>query len=340
MEKVSVIIPIYNSEKYIEDCVESLKNQTYKELEILLIDDGSTDSSREICKRICENDRRFKLIHQENQGVSAARNHGLEKATGKYVFFLDSDDWIHPRLLEEMVRELEKTSADLAVCEYCTAFDADFSRETKFSIASVNVLEWTFLNEEETRREFHLLNLSTVFRSIGGKMIRRQSFETLRFKEDISLGEDTRFLFDCINKGAVCVYNSVRWYFYRRHTENASANFSYLLDPSHLTLFEQVMEEEMAHGNEEYARMWYKYMLYGLKEKVFPDKVRKNKENALKLKVFQGVIKEKKKHPFYKTTDYKTKCIVFCFLHFYCHFTSVYKLCSKVLKFYKLCREL
>ena len=90
---ISVIVPIYNAELYLEQCLESIKNQTYKNFEVIMIDDGSTDKSQEICKKFSNSDKRFKLICQKNSGVSAARNKGISEATGKYIYFCDSDDF-------------------------------------------------------------------------------------------------------------------------------------------------------------------------------------------------------------------------------------------------------
>ena len=92
-ELISIIIPIYNAEKYIERCINSLKNQTYKNIEIICINDGSTDNSLNILKRIAITDNRITIIEQENKGVSVARNKGIESAKGKYIMFLDADDW-------------------------------------------------------------------------------------------------------------------------------------------------------------------------------------------------------------------------------------------------------
>ena len=111
---ISIIIPVYNSAQYIEECIKSVLEQTYKCFEALLIDDGSDDGSREICEDICKKDERFVIIRQEHIGVSAARNRGLEKAKGQYLFFLDSDDVIHPRLLEELHLLLKKKKAGMA----------------------------------------------------------------------------------------------------------------------------------------------------------------------------------------------------------------------------------
>ncbi len=117
-KKISVIVPMYNAERYIGKCLESVVRQTYPELEILVIDDGSVDKGPGICGKLAERDGRIQVLRQENQGVSAARNTGLDRACGDYVFFLDSDDAIHPRLLEEMLGRAEGWGAQLAFCGY------------------------------------------------------------------------------------------------------------------------------------------------------------------------------------------------------------------------------
>lgn len=117
-KKISVIVPMYNAERYIGKCLESVVRQTYPELEILVIDDGSVDKGPGICRKLAERDGRIQVLRQENQGVSNARNTGLDRACGEYVFFLDSDDAIHPRLLEEMLGKAEGWGAQLAFCGY------------------------------------------------------------------------------------------------------------------------------------------------------------------------------------------------------------------------------
>ncbi len=110
---VSVIIPVYNVEQYLRECVDSVINQTYKNFEIILVDDGSTDSSGEICDEYVEKDERISAIHQKNAGPSKTRNTGLENATGKYIYFLDSDDYIESNALELLVSTAESSDADL-----------------------------------------------------------------------------------------------------------------------------------------------------------------------------------------------------------------------------------
>lgn len=108
-EQISVIIPIYNVEKYLSDCVESVLKQTYTDLEIILVDDGSQDASGQICDDYAKQDSRVQVIHKKNGGLSSARNAGIDQATGQYFFFLDSDDWIAENALELLYKEIKST---------------------------------------------------------------------------------------------------------------------------------------------------------------------------------------------------------------------------------------
>ena len=116
MKLISVIVPVYNTEKYLEKCVMSILNQTYKNLEIILIDDGSTDNSPQICDSLAEKDNRITVIHQPNGGVSSARNTGLDNTHGDYIMFVDSDDYIAPNMIEFLSENIGDT--DIAMCGY------------------------------------------------------------------------------------------------------------------------------------------------------------------------------------------------------------------------------
>lgn len=116
--KLSVIIPIFNVEKYLPKCLESVINQTFKNMEIILIDDGATDDSGKICDQYGKCDKRIKVIHKKNEGTSCARNVGIDIATGKYISFLDSDDWIEPEMYETLIRLLEENNIEMACCGF------------------------------------------------------------------------------------------------------------------------------------------------------------------------------------------------------------------------------
>lgn len=128
MEKISVIVPIYKVEDYLDRCVQSIQHQTYENLEIILVDDGSPDACGRMCDQYAEKDRRIQVIHKQNGGLSDARNAGIEKAAGEYVAFVDSDDWLEPKMYEVLYHTIKKYDADIAECSYRNVY-ADWVKE-------------------------------------------------------------------------------------------------------------------------------------------------------------------------------------------------------------------
>mgnify|MGYP002511105663 CR=1 FL=1 len=128
---ISVIVPVYQVSKYIRECVDSLLCQTYRRLEIILVDDGSTDGSGEICDSYAKEDDRIRVIHQENRGLSAARNTGLDYASGEYVAFVDSDDYVEPAYIEELYRLIVEYRADIAACMFVRVGETEESQKTQ-----------------------------------------------------------------------------------------------------------------------------------------------------------------------------------------------------------------
>lgn len=116
--KLSIIVPVYNVEPYLRRCVDSILNQTFSDFELILVDDGSPDSCGAICDDYAARDRRIKVIHKANGGVSYARNEGLDIAQGEYIGFVDSDDYIHPKMYEILVGVIEREQVDLVQCGY------------------------------------------------------------------------------------------------------------------------------------------------------------------------------------------------------------------------------
>lgn len=121
--KVSIIIPVYNVEKYLERCINSVSNQSYTDIEIILVDDGSTDNSGMICELHAKKDSRIKVIHKKNGGLSDARNAGVAIASGQWISFIDSDDWIEEYFLENLVKEAEKNQCEIVGCSYRKVFE-------------------------------------------------------------------------------------------------------------------------------------------------------------------------------------------------------------------------
>ncbi|MBO7334370.1 MAG: glycosyltransferase, partial [Lachnospiraceae bacterium] len=118
MELISVIVPVFEVEKYLKECIESILNQTYTNLEIILVDDGSPDKCGEICEEYAKTDNRIIVIHHENKGLSSARNRGLDIATGDYIGFVDSDDKIAPDMFEILLNNLKQYDADISICGF------------------------------------------------------------------------------------------------------------------------------------------------------------------------------------------------------------------------------
>lgn len=115
---ISVIVPVYNVEKYLEECLESIKRQTYTDIEVILVNDGSIDRSKEICERYCEKDSRFKLVNQENKGLSGARNRGMLESKGEFISFVDSDDVLKEDMLEQLMKQMTSEDIDIVECWY------------------------------------------------------------------------------------------------------------------------------------------------------------------------------------------------------------------------------
>ena len=122
MKDISIIIPVYNAEEYLDKCIQSILTQTSQNLEIILVDDGSTDKSSIICDAYAQKDHRVVVIHQKNAGVSVARNTGIDAATGRYIGFVDSDDWIEPDMFEKLLGEAIQTEADIVMCDATTVY--------------------------------------------------------------------------------------------------------------------------------------------------------------------------------------------------------------------------
>lgn len=190
---ISVIVPIYNTEEYLHDCIKSILNQTYQDLQIILIDDGSTDKSGEIADSFARQDKRCIVIHQPNKGLSEARNTGMIHASGEYITFVDGDDYIHPQMLEILYNVLCNSSADFSmalhkkVYAYAAPLPLSVNADAIFAL-NQNELLRRFWNIGFTgHSEISVLDCHVVW----GKLFRRTRISELRFKsvkaEDVEI---------------------------------------------------------------------------------------------------------------------------------------------------------
>lgn len=212
MRKISIIIPVYNVEKYIRQCLESVINQTYKNLEIIVVNDGTKDSSIKIVEEYL-NDKRIKIINQNNQGLSSARNKGLNEANGEYVFFLDSDDWLEKDAIENLEKGLEK-EIEIISANFYSYDEIKKVRNTNFLNLKYNQIEngkKLLLNELEIVVWNKLYNTSFLKKN------------NLFFLENI-IHEDEHFTYECYMSAKQIKYINKITYNYRINREGSIMN--------------------------------------------------------------------------------------------------------------------
>ncbi len=192
MKTISVIIPVYNVEAYLPRCLDSVLENTYPDLEIICVDDGSTDRCAGILAQYAEKDARIRLIRQENHGVSAARNAGLAAASGEGIAFLDADDWLHPQFFSVMAHWLDVRQADVVICERQRVCSGEAVEPE--TIGDVDFLDCKWLSGKRMMQDH------TAKAYVWGRIFRREILDGMQFPEDIALGEDRAFNLDLVSR--------------------------------------------------------------------------------------------------------------------------------------------
>ena len=217
LEIISIVIPVYKVDQYLEQCILSVLNQTYKNLEILLIDDGSPDQSGTICDEWAKKDSRIKVIHKENGGLSDARNTGLNICNGEFIAFVDSDDFIAPTMMEELIAVLKKEGADIAECNYLCFSD----RQELFKKKAKSIRKVTGYSAEEA---LDLLLDETEFKYVvWNKLYRKNILDSLRFEVG-KLHEDVFFTYQVFGICKKIIKYEVPLYYYRQRNESIMGN--------------------------------------------------------------------------------------------------------------------
>ena len=266
-EKITVIVPVYNVENYLNKCLDSLINQTYKNLEIIVINDGSTDNSGKICQEYAQKDNRIIYIEKENGGQSEARNMGLDRMTGSYVTFVDSDDWVEPDYVEVLYNKLIEYQADIAVGNYYSyneqegIFYFHIFGSSYYEKVYDNVSIFENFYESEHMKNFALL-------CVGGKLYKADLFRELRFEVG-KLGEDGYLNQKIYLLAEKTIYLNAGLYAYRQREGSSSrswtekwmhalvdamseritllANMGYPLE-KHLAVYRQMLEVSLTNG--------------------------------------------------------------------------------------------
>lgn len=207
MELISIIVPVYNVKNYLRMCVDSIVNQTYENLEILLLDDGSTDGSAELCDELAETDARIKVYHQKNSGISATRNVGISMAAGEYIGFVDSDDYVDSTMYEKMITKIKEENGDLVICGYQKV------DENNDYIENDSPIRNEVLNSHEAVKRMYEKR-GWYYVTLWNRLYRRELFQNLKFwvgkkHEDLFLAQKILLASNKI------VTISERLYFYR-----------------------------------------------------------------------------------------------------------------------------
>lgn len=235
MKKVSLIIPVYNTEEYLEECLSSAVNQTYDNMEIICINDGSTDRSGKIVNGFAKRYKRIMAIHQNNHGESYARNQGLKAATGDYIAFMDGDDWIEPQMYEILVNVLEKNNVDIVA----SSLYKDSDSESLLMKNRLSVMSGKF-DKQQLMRYIYRRDDYQGFAYMWNKLYRRELIYSqdnnpaILFDENLVLGGDILWVANVLLKSSSAIYVDQAFYHYRQrslsgcHTENISKRLDWL----------------------------------------------------------------------------------------------------------------
>ena len=252
-KKISVIVPIYNVEKYLNRCVDSIINQTYKNLEIILVDDGSPDNCGKICDEYAKKDNRIKVVHKENGGVSSARNVGLNIATGDYIGFVDGDDWIDLYMYEKLLYNSIKYNSDITCCNAITYLN------NKFIPSDYDKNVKVFSVEEFIKK----LMLGDCQRSVWSMLYSKKIIKDTFFNENICFSEDYLFNYEVgiKSKKIVNIGQDLYYYFVR--------NTSMTNDYKYCNCRDRVRVAEIVFESQKYNKEFLDYALKSVTGEIY-----------------------------------------------------------------------
>lgn len=216
MPELSIIVPVYKVERYLPKCIDSILAQTFTDFELILIDDGSPDRCGQICDEYAAKDERITVIHQENKGVSAARNAGLDIAKGTYIGFVDSDDWIEPEMYMAMMNTTSKESADVVLC----GFQYFNGTEEVYNLGG-SIPKEVKLTSEQMLTYTLGINQKFYFGAVWNKLFHRKLISNIRFNPDLIIIEDWLFVLDAYKENLHAAIVLPEAYYHYRADNNA-----------------------------------------------------------------------------------------------------------------------
>ena len=270
-DKISVIISIYNSERVINRCVDSILKQTYKNLEIILVDDGSIDNSPKICDQYEKKDKRVKVYHKKNGGVSSARNLGLDQSTGAYISFIDSDDYIEDNMYETLIDNIHRNDSDIAICNI---FHED---NNKNILHNFNHYNFEFNREKYPEYSYFISSISGyVCNKIYAKnMIYYENNTHVEFNSNITISEDDLFNYEIFEKNAKINYSYTNDKLYH-YVFNKNGAINKKFNIKKLTYFDSKEKEISILENNNLDNDFLKadYIINQIRTKIIMDKLK------------------------------------------------------------------
>lgn len=240
---ISIIIPVYNVEIYIEQCLDSIKKQSYQNFEVIIVNDGSQDNTESICKKIVQFDARFKYFSKENGGVSSARNFGLDNANGHYITFIDGDDWVDPNHLEILIKSITENNSDIAICSY-KEFRNNIFYIRYYTNKEKHLLNFNIMTKEDFLINFpKLLSTNVCFNNAVSKLFRRDLVKDLRFDNKLIYGEDLDFYFRLYLTTKNISFVNEDTYVYRIHGDSTTSGFTQEHAEQELSIYKKMYEK-------------------------------------------------------------------------------------------------
>jgi len=285
MDKISVIVPIYKVEKYMDKCVDSIVNQTYKNLEIILVDDGSPDNCPKLCDEWAKKDERIKVIHKENGGLSDARNSGLDICTGDYLMFVDSDDYLDTTICEKLLNLLKSHDADFSMSGVQIIFE---NQQLVNSINEINIKSYDCKN---LQYEFKVPYLMTAW----AKLYKKEIFNNIRYPKG-KLHEDEFIIHEILGESKKCVISNEPLYYYLQR-DNSIMSTKSEKNVQHIL---EAYTNRIEYLNEKYSynkSQNYNYMLTLLRNFYLSRCLTKSSKNII-FEKFKEIYKTTGKHTF------------------------------------------
>jgi len=260
---ISIIVPIYNVEKYLKKCVDSILNQTYKNLEVILVDDGSPDGCPEICDAFALQDKRVKVIHKKNGGLMSARQAGLRAAAGEYIGFVDGDDWIEPDMYMSFYDSVIKYSPDIVVSEFIFDFESE-------KVKSSQNLSKPFFTKQEMINEIYPSMLFKppyynfgIYPCCWSKLYKKELLEKCLFKvtPEIKIGEDTAFTYPCLIQANSLAYVDKYSYHYMNNPDSMTGSYDSNMEKTILIPY-NILKQAFSENDYNFSSALNYYLFY------------------------------------------------------------------------------